>query len=362
MTTEVRYYQEKNINNVKFRVFDNEGDLVETLDAVENADEVHEATIPDANAYLLLPFDGVDEATVFEDKSGYVHTLSTIGTAKLDNGTTKFGSTSFWGDDNLNEHGIEITSAFNLNEDQFCFEGWFNPSDNTTLGYLFDYSSGWSLRQETNGSLAVEIDGIDRIYSSTNVMSVGSWNHVALVKNMNSYFLYVGGVSEGSFSDSATISTGSMFIGIKDVSVNSFYGSIDDLKLTINDPVYTSGFTPPTTAHELPLQAGWYDVVAFKGNKTLGQERIYWNGYDIVPYDVLTAQAVRTELDAELTYLMSLQNGLTTSESTMLLEIYRLLGLDPTRPLVVTTTKRTVLTEIDQDLVDTGTQTTVTRV
>lgn len=61
-----------------------------------------------------------------------------------------------------------------------------------------------------------------------------------------------------------------------------------------------------------------------------------------------------------------LQNagGLTPTQQTMLVEMYNLLGLDPTKPLLVTDTSRVVGdgSEISQTITSTPTQTTVTRV
>jgi hypothetical protein len=73
--------------------------------------------------------------------------------------------------------------------------------------------------------------------------------------------------------------------------------------------------------------------------------------------------AVRTELSSELSHVMTLQNGqgLDSTQATMLLEIYRLYGLDPARPLVVTQNARNVA-GINQVIVASDTQTTITRV
>jgi len=78
---------------------------------------------------------------------------------------------------------------------------------------------------------------------------------------------------------------------------------------------------------------------------------------DSIPADV------RTELDTELTHLLTLQNGqgLDTAQATMLLEIYRLYGLDPTRPLVVTNSSRNAGAGISQTIVSGAGTTTVTR-
>ena len=73
--------------------------------------------------------------------------------------------------------------------------------------------------------------------------------------------------------------------------------------------------------------------------------------------------AVRTELSPELAKIMTLESnpGLTPSQATMLLEMYELLGLDPTKPLVVTTSARTA-GSISQMIITSDSQTIVSRV
>lgn len=53
--------------------------------------------------------------------------------------------------------------------------------------------------------------------------------------------------------------------------------------------------------------------------------------------------------------------GLTSTQQTMLLELYRLMGLDPTKPLVVTSTTRAAGAEISQTIAENAGQVTVTR-
>lgn len=50
--------------------------------------------------------------------------------------------------------------------------------------------------------------------------------------------------------------------------------------------------------------------------------------------------------------------GMTTEQATQLLEIYRLHGLDPTKPLIVSPTTRTAGAEIEQNITDDGGGTT----
>jgi len=74
------------------------------------------------------------------------------------------------------------------------------------------------------------------------------------------------------------------------------------------------------------------------------------------------ASAVRTELSAELAIINSQIDGLTPTQATMLLEMYQILGLDPTAPLVITQTSRTVGVNITQVITgDNETINTITR-
>lgn len=73
------------------------------------------------------------------------------------------------------------------------------------------------------------------------------------------------------------------------------------------------------------------------------------------------AAAVRTNLTPELTKINAQVDGLTSTQQTMLLEIYKLYGLDPSVPLVVTSTNRSAGT-INQTINTNTSQTTITRV
>lgn len=81
------------------------------------------------------------------------------------------------------------------------------------------------------------------------------------------------------------------------------------------------------------------------------------------PTPAAIADAVRTELTPELAKIMTLENnpGMTPTQATMLLEMYNLLGLDPTKPLFVSKTSRTAGT-INQSIAATEDLTVVTRV
>ncbi len=107
--------------------------------------------------------------------------------------------------------------------------------------------------------------------------------------------------------------------------------------------------------------------IRFYGDSTSTMElhidQMFVSYSTVAPTAVQIAEEVRTELTPELTHILTLENnpGLTNTQATMLLEMYQLLGLDPTKPLIVTQTSRVAGT-IAQSIETDSNQTKVTRV
>lgn len=83
----------------------------------------------------------------------------------------------------------------------------------------------------------------------------------------------------------------------------------------------------------------------------------------------VSATAIREEIDNNSTKLHTIleiintiKNGLTSEQETMLVTMYKLLGLDPLIPLVVTKTSRTAGPDIVQSIQSNESSTTVTRI
>jgi hypothetical protein len=146
--------------------------------------------------------------------------------------------------------------------------------------------------------------------------------------------------------------------GITVPSVQDIRNELDvnSVKLTsIDNKVQTLNNGPTATQIREEIDSNSTQLTAIN-NKVQTLE----NG----PSSTDIALAVRTELTPELTHLLSLQNGqgLDSTQATMLLEIYRLYGLDPTKPLVVTKTTRSAGAGISQNITTNDNQTTITRV
>jgi hypothetical protein len=103
--------------------------------------------------------------------------------------------------------------------------------------YLSDNGAGFSLVVNSSGS----------------AYTVGSWVHVAVVRNGNTVTIYSNGtnVGSGSYTGSPAVTTDPLSIGGASNAAFSLNGYIDDLRITKGYARYTANFTPPTTAFPL---------------------------------------------------------------------------------------------------------------
>jgi hypothetical protein len=127
-----------------------------------------------------------------------------------------------------------------------------------------------------------------------------------------------------------------------------------DHDLTITGNLFVDGGGTPVVRTLGPYQVNVnYTVpVQAQGISTTGSTG---------PTAVDIATAVRTELSPELGKINAQVDGLTPNQLTMLIEMYELLGLDPSKPLTVTQTARSA-GSISQIISSNDTQTVVSRV
>jgi hypothetical protein len=96
--------------------------------------------------------------------------------------------------------------------------------------FALSCGTGWA---PANAGQAIEING---------------WHHIALVRNGTAVKFYYDGVMKGSGTDSTNLTATGIDIGyvFSGGAWGSFYGYIDDLRITRGLARYTANFTPPT--------------------------------------------------------------------------------------------------------------------
>jgi hypothetical protein len=144
--------------------------------------------------------------------------------------------------------------------ESWTIEGWLYP---TTVDGLFRavYTNGYPIQIFfKSGSVEIYISSaagsgtyiINGIGGPASSISANVWAHFAVVKNSNTYTVYVNGVG----GTSGTSSTAIAFPSATNATIGDgpvfgsypYIGYIDDFRITKGVARYTANFTPPTTA------------------------------------------------------------------------------------------------------------------
>ena len=188
-----------------------------------------------------------------------------------------------------------------LGSGDWTIEFWFYMTKtSSTSQNLYDgrgtgsASSAYPIIQIlTTESLLFWTTGGNRIVGSTTIQ-VGSWNHVALVKNSGTTTLYLNGVSEGTYSDSNTYLAPSNGIGRigtdDDGNELQFYGYFSNYRIVKGTAVYTANFTPPT--EELTVVENTVLLCCQDSNNPLQEA----TGKTLTPYGRLMVPVDKPEL------------------------------------------------------------------
>lgn len=195
------------------------------------------------------------DVAVDQDDSLNGYTFTTTGTPTLDTGDKQFGagSISF-----PTTSKITTNETINIGTGSWCFEAWMKPASVVGTEY-------WASKPPVGGNMwfyfnagvpGVSWNGAGRAMTST--LSTSAWNHIAWVYDAGNTTLkgYFNGVEEFTVTGAAN-DLGDFvwaFGGTDSGVANSgswYSGKIDDLRLTVGDPVYTGAFTP--VEHPIPV-------------------------------------------------------------------------------------------------------------
>lgn len=216
---------------------------------------------------LLCHFDGTDGATSSEDSSQYEHTITFFGNVELDTADYQFETASalFSGTDG-DAISCGHSDDFNLFGDTTSdktVEFWIKhdgaPSANQmAIQYRQNASSTngrWQLLwvNSANGYRFEYYDdsNTQRIQSSVVGTANTTWTHWAIVKEANQITIYQAGtqVYQTTFANTASLGSAVLWLGTNGGTFAPFKGWMDEVRI-INQAVYTSNFTPPTSEFE----------------------------------------------------------------------------------------------------------------
>ena len=135
----------------------------------------------------------------------------------------------------------------------FTIEFWFKvTSNNTHQTFIADWEDeNYQIEINTDGKCQFAWGANSTSYWSivgSKKVSVGTWNHIAVVRNGNVFTQYLNGIFDGSFTSSTSANTNALTRIGKNVNASTRYltGQISNLRIVKGTAVYTSSFRPPT--------------------------------------------------------------------------------------------------------------------
>lgn len=204
------------------------------------------------------------------------------------NPTTHGGS--IYLDDSGDFMTVESGTPINFGTNNFTIEWWVQrvtaySTDRDELPMGGDSTSSFMLGMQ-NGQLQFGITNTSWNIESSITIPLGVWAHCAIVRSGTTVTMYINGVSAGSATMSTNFTGASYFqIGRRGASTvtNKSNNYLSGLRIVNGTAVYTSAFTPPTSAPTAitntsllvnGTNAGIYDATAKNVLETVGNAQV----------------------------------------------------------------------------------------
>ncbi len=218
-----------------------------------------------ANVKSLLHMDGADGSRLFREQIVTSRTIAAFGNAQISTAQSKFGGSSLLLDGTGDY--LTVSPGVTFGAANMCVEMWVRTSGTNNYATLAcrpspsSFSAGaWSLMYNNaanNGRLVLFVadfsTGAPLAAASSGTVNDGNWHHVAWTRNGSTHTLWLDGVSvgTGTFSGSVNSLPSPVYVGFDpNFSGRDVNGYIDEFAVTITDPRYTAGFTPPVAAYD----------------------------------------------------------------------------------------------------------------
>ena len=196
--------------------------------------------------------------------SAMMNDFITVGSAQVSTVTKKYGSGSLYFNGSTSNLYTVTKPSLIFGTSTFTIEMWINSGANGTgtraMGngangswasgnWVFTTSSGYNSNKFIFDCYNYAASG-DMLVSTT-ASNDSAWHHITIVRNGNTWTMYVDGNSQSTVTSSVSLDNGSSWplsIGWDGISGDGYWaGYMDDLRITKGFARYTANFTPPTS-------------------------------------------------------------------------------------------------------------------
>lgn len=227
----------------------------------------------------VLPFDGADGSTAITNHAYQPAAVTAVGNARISTTESKSGGSSLYLDGNGDYLTMQVDTRrinsgggiFQAND--FTIEAWIKTAKNdSVLVSCYGGSSGWELRIQTDGKLALRLmtSGTNIIVGTSSVTD-NAWHHIAVERvSLTSMMLFVDGVLETTADITSTQKVhntavdASLCIGAFNYTrsapdvARDFAGYIDNLRINSRVAYYGAAFTPAATLDTTPRAHAYF--------------------------------------------------------------------------------------------------------
>jgi hypothetical protein len=209
------------------------------------------------NTQLLLNF---ANAGIYD--SAAMNDVITVGSAQASTTQFKYGTASLKFNGTTDYLTIPYGNfAFEFGSSNYTIEFWLYAQATTGSSTVFAKGNPGSLSTDL---LSLEFQGNQLhhyvgaygtaapVCAAVGITWANIWHHVAVVRNANTWTMYVDGIAQATTVTSAstitaTTSPNPSYIATSTYSTSRYFtGYIDDFRVTKGYARYTSAFTPPT--------------------------------------------------------------------------------------------------------------------
>ena len=214
------------------------------------------------------------------DTSSYPVLINNIGTVTAGNTIIPFANTYSYQFNGTSQYlTFSGSTNFQFNGD-FTIEFYLRVNSIATTQTILDQYQGtttangnWKIYVDTAGKINVNYDGSSSFITTSAVISINTWYHIAFHRFSNTFSLYVAGVRQaltGTTTFSSTFgyipnnSNDAIWIGAQQLSGPTAYlnGYISNLRIVNGDAVYITNFTPPSTTLQATQSATGDNIAA----------------------------------------------------------------------------------------------------
>jgi hypothetical protein len=239
--------------------------------------------LPDVNVFdpyndsvvLGLSFDGTNNSTTITDLRS--RALSVSGAAKLSTTQVKFGTAALRLTSQGDTVSLPTSVDWNFASVDVTIEMWIYPislSPSTLIGQQVNSGDGnWLFYVYNTGAIAIGKAGQSELSSSASVLSINTWQHVAVVKQGTTTKIYVNGSQvasgTGSYLNNATTPLTIGSPATVGGGWTGFNGYIDDLRITKYVARYTAAYPVPVNAFPVDYPDKYFTLGSTSAAQTI---------------------------------------------------------------------------------------------